>query len=256
MVRGLFQADEVEAIREKFDRLAASDRPIPGFWEPDFDSDDPLKRYPRVMHPHRWDRMCRAKMLKPETGAALRQLMHEEPVACQLMYFFKPPGSPGQALHQDNFYLAVAPDTCVAAWTAIDRADPDNGGLYVVPGTHRSDIQCPTAEELEKTRRTNLAEVPDGKKAVAVELDPGDTLLFNGSVIHGSPRNKTTDRWRRSFICHYMPASSTKVNRAYFPIHDFAGNVIEYEAAASGGPCGYKPGEGPAYNTYGVDAKL
>ena len=256
IVRGLFEPDEVDRIREKFNRVAESREPIPGYWDPDFASENPLKRYPRVMHPHRWDMECRAKMLKPETGVALRQLMREEPVACQLMYFFKPPQSPGQALHQDNFYLAVAPDTCIAAWTAIDRADTDNGGLYVVPGTHRADIQCPTRDELEKTRRTNLAEVPEGKKAVPVELDPGDTLFFNGSVIHGSAKNKTHDRWRRSFICHYMPKSSEKVNKAYFPIYDFDGNEIPYEAAESGGPCGYKPGEGPAYNTYGVDAKL
>lgn len=256
VARGMFQGDEVDAIREKFDRVAEEGQPIPDYWNPDIDSTDPLKRYPRVMHPHRWDAMCRAKMLKPEVGKALRQLMGEEPVACQLMYFFKAPGSPGQALHQDNFYLAVAPDTCIAAWTAIDRADTENGGLYVVPGTHREDIQCPTADELEKTRRTNLAEVPDGKKAVPVVLDPGDTLFFNGSVIHGSGRNKTTDRWRRSFICHYMPRSSRKVNKNYFPIYDFDGNVIEYDAAESGGPCGYKPGEGPAYNTYGIDAQF
>jgi len=256
VARGMFGAEEVERLREKFDRLAASGEPVPGYWNPDFDSTDPLKRYPRVMHPHRWDLECRAKMLKPEVGVALEQLMGEAPVACQLMYFYKAPGSPGQALHQDNFYLAVAPETCVSAWTAIDAARPENGGLYVVPGTHRSEIQCPTQEELEKTRRTNLAEVPDGKKAVPVALDPGDTLFFNGSVIHGSGRNRTADRWRRSFICHYMPISSKKVNKAYFPIYDFEGRPIEYEAAESGGPCGYKPGEGPAYNTYGIDAEI
>jgi len=256
IVRGMYDREEVRRIVDKFDRIAESGEPIPGYWNPDFESSDPLKRYPRVMHPHRWDLECRAKMLKPEVAVALRQLLREEPVACQLMYFYKAPGSPGQALHQDNFYLAVAPDTCVAAWTAMDPTVPENGGLYVVPGTHREDIQCPTQDELEKTKRTNLAEIPDGKKAVPVELNPGDTLFFNGSVIHGSGRNKTTDRWRRSFICHYMPQSSQKVNKAYFPIYDFEGREIEYEAAESGGPCGYKPGEGPAYNTYGTDAQF
>ena len=48
---------------------------------------------------------------------------------------FKPPGARGQAFHQDNYYLLVQPYTCVAAWLAVDRSWPENGGLQVCPGT-------------------------------------------------------------------------------------------------------------------------
>lgn len=256
IVRGMFTAAEVARIAERFDRLGQSAEPVPGYWQPEPAGDDPLKRYPRVMHPHRWDDLSMSMMLHPRVGEVLSALFEEPPVACQSMFYFKPPGSAGQALHQDNFYLAVKPGTCVAAWTAIDAADPDNGGMFVVPGSHRLEIQCPSREDFEKTRRTNLAEPPKGMKAVPARMQPGDTLFFGGSVIHGSGRNKTADRWRRSFICHYMPASSTHVNASYFPIHDFTGREISYEAAAAGGPCGYKEGEGPAYNSYGKDAVI
>ena len=35
-------------------------------------------------------------------------------------------------------------------------------------------------------------------------MEPGDTLFFDGKTIHGSDANRTADRWRRSFICHYV----------------------------------------------------
>lgn len=256
LAKGVYDANEVEEIRAFYDGVAAG--AVPDHYKPDFDSDEPLKRYPRVMHPHRWHEPSLGYLLKPSIGASLEQLLGEPAVACQLMYFYKPPGSPGQALHQDNFYLAVKPTTCIAAWTAIDHVDRDNGGLVVVPGTHRDEIQCPTAEEFERTKRTNLAEIPKGRKVVHVDMEPGDTLYFNGSVIHGSGPNRTKDRWRRSFIGHYMPASSTHVNGGYFPVYDFDGNVIDehYAKAQAGGPCGYKQGEGPNYNTYGIDAQF
>lgn len=254
LVKQMYSPEAVEEIRSFFDRVAAGE--MPEHWQGDLEATDPLKRYPRVMHPQHWNLMCRGHMLKPEIGVALEQLLGEPAVACQLMFFFKPPGSPGQALHQDNFYLAVAPTTCVAAWTAIDRADSGNGGLVVVPGTHRDELQCPDASAFERTKRTNIAEIPKGKKAVPIAMEPGDTLFFNGSVIHGSGPNRTKDRWRRSFISHYMPASSTHVNHAYFPVYDFNGNTVEYQPADAGGPCGYKPGEGPNYNSYGIDAQF
>lgn len=254
--RGMFTTDEVLAIKDRFDALGENGEGVPGYWEPDFHSHDPLKRYPRVMFPNRWDNFTKAQMLKPEVGDALERLMGETPIACQAMYYFKPPGSPGQSLHQDNFYLAVQPTTCYAAWTAIDPAFPDNGGLYVVPGTHNLDVQCPDVEELVRTKSTNLVEPPKGMRAVPAELEPGDTLFFNGSLIHGSKRNKTEDTWRRSLICHYMPESSVEINGHYLPVFGFDGKALDYQAADAGGPCGYSEDAPPAYNTYGVDATI
>jgi len=246
-------ADRVDAMREHYDAIAARGEPIPGHWNVDPDSDDPLKRYPRLMHPHRFEQFSLDLMLHPTVGQALEDLMGEPAVACQSMLYYKPPQSPGQSLHQDNFYLAVKPGTCIAAWTAIDRARPENGGMYVVPGTHKMDIHCPDPEQF-KAGKSNLVDPPKGMKAVPAILDPGDTLFFNGSLIHGSGRNKSETEWRRAFIAHYMPRGSTHVNPGYFPIHDFDGNEITYAAADAGGPCGDRL-KGVA-NTYGVDAVI
>ncbi|MCC6681218.1 MAG: phytanoyl-CoA dioxygenase family protein [Phycisphaeraceae bacterium] len=245
IVPRLFNEQQVERTRRFFDDLAERNEPVPGHWTPDPSSatigkDDPLARYPRVLHPHRFDDWSRRMMLDPRVGHVLEQLFAEEAVACQSMYYFKAPGSRGQALHQDNFYLEVTPGNCIAAWTAIDRVDTENGGLMVVPGTHKIDLICPDQADLTRSFTTHLVNPPKGMKAVPADMQPGDVLFFNGSLIHGSGPNRSKDRWRRSFICHYMPRSSHTVARFYLPILAFDGSEISYQASTGGGPCGYE----------------
>src|SRR5579884_1124995 len=147
--RSMFDAKEVKEIREAFMALAEGGA-APGLFQPAEDEAgrrDPLARYPRVMQPHRRrdlpvGELSMRYMLDPRIGATLEALFGEPAVAAQSMFYFKPPGARGQALHQDNFYLRVAPGTCMAAWAAIDDADEDNGTLMVVPGSHRLDIAC------------------------------------------------------------------------------------------------------------------
>ena len=241
IVRGMFDPAEIAALRRTFDDIAQAGRPIPGHWEPSAanqQSADPLKRYPRVMHPHRFDPLSMRILLDPRIGRVLVDLLGEEPIATQTMFYFKPPGARGQAFHQDNFYLQVKPGTCIAAWIAIDPAIRENGGLMVAPGTHRMQVQCPQAAEESKSFVNHLVPPPAGVTPVPAELQPGDVLFFNGSLIHGSEPNTHQRLWRRSFICHYMPRSSKQIAEWYFPLHDFQGNVVEYAKADSGGPCG------------------
>lgn len=243
IVRGFWSPEEIAELKQVVDGLASAGRPIPGYWEPQANPDgslnpDPLKRYPRMLHLHRHQPIGKRMMLDPRVGAVVRALLEDEPIACQSMVYFKPPGSRGQALHQDNFYLMVRPGTCLAAWTAIDPALPENGGLSVVPGTHDLALQCPAAADGTRSFVNNYVAPPEGKQAIPARLQPGDVLFFNGSVIHGSEPNTHPTMWRRSFICHYMPASAQEIVEWYFPLHDFNGNVIERKASAMGGPCG------------------
>ncbi len=243
IVRQLWTPAEIAELKQVIDGIAARGEPIPGYWEPKLKADgsldsDPLNRYPRILHIHRHQPIGQRMMLDPRIGAVTRALLEDEPIACQSMVYFKPPGSRGQALHQDNFYLMVRPGSCLAAWTAIDPALPENGGLSVVPGTHTLALQCPQPADSTRSFVNNYVPPPDGKQPIPARLQPGDVLFFNGSVIHGSEPNSHPTLWRRSFICHYMPSSSQEITSWYFPLHDFNGNVIERKASAMGGPCG------------------
>jgi hypothetical protein len=169
----------------------------------------------------------------------LRELMEGDVLAAQSMFYFKPPGARGQAMHQDNFYLLVEPQTCVAAWTAIDDADPENGGMYLVADTAEEELVCPEKSNPAESFTTHFVPTPKGKKALPCVMKAGDTLFFNGSSIHGSGPNRSTDRFRRSFICHYVPKSTQRISRFYLPLLTPEGEDVMIEANKGGGPCGH-----------------
>lgn len=239
VLRDLFSSEETQSLLEHFMQLHANG-PVEGFFSPlplDESNGDLLRAYPRMLHPHRWDGVARRYLLDRRFEALLHELLGEKPLAAQSMFYFKPPGARGQALHQDNFYLKVAPGTCVAAWVALDAADEQNGGLFVVPGSHKLDVLCPHAADLSKSFTIEEVDVPAGMSAVPVELKAGDVLFFNGSVIHGSFSNTARNRFRRSFICHYVPASTREI-ADWYALLDFNGESVQRAPATGGGPCG------------------
>ena len=154
------------------------------------------------------------------------------------MFYWKPPGARGQALHQDNFYLKAYPGTCLAAWLAVDSADRENGGLFVVPGSHAMDLFCPEEADPAISFTKELVPVPEGLQPVPVDLDAGDVLFFGGNLIHGSEPNRSGNRFRRSFICHYVGASSEEIARSYKPLYRFDATRFDIATATGGGPCG------------------
>lgn len=84
----------------------------------------------------------------------------------------------------------------------------------------------------------NYVAVPRGMEAVQVEMQPGDVLFFNGSLIHGSPPNSSKDRFRRSLIAHYIPAACEEVATWYRPLMRFNQEVVQKGFTDDGGPCG------------------
>lgn len=251
VARGLFSPAEIAEIRDAFMNQAAA-----GCVENLFELNarlaetDPLARYPRVMQPHRYPdlevgRVAMKYLCDPRVAQWITTITGVPHLVAQSMFYFKPPTARGQALHQDNFYLQVKPGTCMAAWTAVDPATQENGGLMVVPGTHKIDVRCPTQADHDVSFTSEYVAPPDGAQPVPVDLDAGDVLFFNGSVIHGSSPNNSKTMFRRSFICHYAPATLSESSHWYLPLMTFEGEYVDGVAAATdGGPCG-TPVAGP-----------
>ena len=243
-IRGLIKPQEIVEIRESFMSQAANG-PVPGLSDlprgtPS--ANDPLSRYPRMMHPHKHadkavGQLAMRYMLDPRLQPVLADLFGETPFAVQSMFYFKPPGARGQDLHQDNFYLRVKPGTCMAAWIAVDDADAGNGGMMCVPQTAMLDIACPEPSDPALFFTTEHVEPPDGLEPQMMELKAGDVLFFNGSVIHGSTPNTSTDRFRRSLIFHYVPESTVEMSHFYEAL-SFDGKRQDIAVNDDGGPCG------------------
>ncbi|MCL2728666.1 MAG: phytanoyl-CoA dioxygenase family protein [Actinomycetia bacterium] len=240
-VDGLLPGNEIDDVRAAF--MARVDGDHAGLGAHDgVAPDDVLARYPRFMQPHRRTDL--------DVGRIARRLMTDRRLldvvttligpayGAQSMFYFKPPSARGQAMHQDNYFLRAHPETCLAAWIAVDRCDAANGGLKVVPGSHTREIACPESADRAESFSDGLVRPPDGLPVVQSELRPGDVLFFHGSTVHGSLPNTTSDRFRRSLIFHYVPRASVEISRYYQPLVDPLGREVHIDESTGGGPCG------------------
>jgi ectoine hydroxylase-related dioxygenase (phytanoyl-CoA dioxygenase family) len=238
VVPEVFSADEVERYREHFMTLRRHGSYPGDLAGVDPQSNDPLKRYPRMIHMHRWDELSLQWVLDQRLNACLSGLLGREPYAVQTMLYFKPPGSRGQALHQDNFYLRAQPGTCMAAWLALDRCDEANGCMQVVSGSHTWPLLCTEKADTSVSFTDVTVPLPPDAEVRPVVMNAGDVLFFNGALVHGSFPNTTTDRFRRALIGHYIEGAAEQVAQFYHPALRMDGTPLELETSAGGGSCG------------------
>ncbi len=243
IARGLFSEAECDRFSTYFTDML--NRGGDGWAEGgvDFDSEDPWRRWPRLLQPHRGDDVAFGFMVDPRIREHLAALLGTDPYAVQTMFYFKAPGAKGQNLHQDNMYLQAQPGTCIAAWTALDDCDEDNGCMALVPKSHELPMICQgdNPDSKEKCWGTWETPIPPGMGTVNAVMKRGDTLFFNGSVIHGSFKNHSTTRFRRTLIGHYIAAESKQVANYYFPVYRMDGSRLDdgvVVPSEGGGPCG------------------
>ncbi|MCC7452351.1 MAG: phytanoyl-CoA dioxygenase family protein [Anaerolineae bacterium] len=254
VVKGVFSPEEVSAYRQHYMALREA-QAHPGDYvgvpiqkmikdptklagRAQDDRPDPLQKYPRMIHMHRWDDTSLQWLLESRIRDILTALLGTEPYAVQTMLYFKPPGARGQALHQDQFYLKVQPGTCMAGWMALDDCDEANGCMQVVPGSHNWSVLCTVPADTTQSFTDVTVPLPEGVKPVPVVMSAGDMLFFNGSLVHGSFPNTTTDRFRRSLIGHYIVGDAEKVGEFYHPVLRMDGSVVGLGISQGATQCG------------------
>ncbi len=238
VVRQLFTSDEVERYREHFMYMRGQGSYPGDMVGVEVTSDDPLKRFPRMINMHHWDELSLRWLIDARLNRCLTALLGREPYAAQTMLYFKPPGARGQALHQDQYYLRVQPGTCMAAWLALDPCDEANGCLQVVPGSHEWPLLCTQPADTRISFTDVTVPIPAGTPIEPVIMDAGDVMFFNGSLVHGSFPNITTDRFRRSLIGHYVEGDAEQVSAFFSNSLRMDGTPIKIKGGSSGGTCG------------------
>lgn len=236
VVSDLFDKEEINFYRTHFEAM----RMEQNAQRTDLDesSNDPLVQYPRLMQPHRHDDASLQWVIDSRINTVLVDLLGKEPYVAQTMFYFKPPGARGQAMHQDQYYLRVQPGTCIAAWMAVDDCDTDNGCLRVLPGSHTWPLLCTKAADNTISFSDVTVELPDDADIVPVEMRAGDVLFSNGQLVHGSLPNTTADRFRRALIGHYLVGEAEKVHQWYHPVLKMDGTPIDIGLSEKGGECG------------------
>lgn len=162
----------------------------------------------------------------PKISGIVSQLLQGQPRIVQTMYMNKSPeGGTGVALHQDTHYIRNEPNTLMACWLALSDTDKANGGLCVVPGSHKRPLY-ETAPPKDASEHASWEKVyqlrgPDGEEwdvpmtsheIVGLDSDEiefltvpkGSGVFFTGMTIHGSFANRSGSRPRLAFATHYV----------------------------------------------------
>jgi len=238
VVSGLFSDEEVAAYREHYMTLRKHGSYEGDTAGVDIGGDDPIKKYPRMIHMHRWDEISLRWMIDDRLNACMTGLLGSEPYAVQTMLYFKPPKARGQALHQDQFYLRVQHGTCMAAWMALDACDVENGCMQIVPGSHTWPVLCTEKADTTVSFTDVTVPLPPGQEVRPVIMAAGDVLFFNGSLIHGSFPNISSDRFRLALIGHYIVGEAQQVAEYYHPVLNMKGQLVELANSPGGSTCG------------------
>lgn len=169
----------------------------------------------KIGHALHWESPVFRKVSFQRTVKDLvRQLGFVSPAIIQSMYIFKHPkiGAPVTP-HIDRSFLFNEPCRLVGLWFAIDEVSADNGCLWYVPGSHRTENitrrmvrsqQASTLLEFTGDQREFAAE-----EFVPVPVPAGGLVLIHGRVVHKSEHN-LSDRPRPAYTFHVIDTHETE----------------------------------------------
>jgi ectoine hydroxylase-related dioxygenase (phytanoyl-CoA dioxygenase family) len=214
IVRDALSPSEVTELRDEATRVCRGDLGdirgvIPA--EPGESDDDILRRYLCIHFPHKLSEVMLRYLSHPAIVDVLTNVIGPDVKCMQSMLFIKASGKPGQAWHQDEFFIPTRDRSLAGAWIALDDATVENGCLWVIPGSHRHGILWPQHEHNDRRfdctgEAFNFPYSDDD--SVPVEVPAGAIVFFNGYLLHRSLPNRATGGYRRVLVNHYMSAQS------------------------------------------------
>ncbi|MDB4384929.1 phytanoyl-CoA dioxygenase family protein [Opitutaceae bacterium] len=158
-------------------------------------------------------------------------------------FFIKDPQSTSTVgWHQDAYYWPMAPMRSVTVWLAFDDVDEVNGGMKLIPGSHKGGIiNHRRSEETDSVLTLELADGTDFRADGAVQwkLNAGECSLHDDRAIHGSPANPS-DRRRAGLTIRY---SGTEVKNDMSVNPNFKIYLCRGEDTYQHNPYGTPPNE-------------
>ncbi len=213
IVPSVLSLSEVEEIRAEALRLCRGELgPVDGLQPAAGESDDDvIRRYLCVHFPHKLSAVMAATLHHRSVVAVLTQLIGPDVKAMQSMLFTKGEGRPGQAWHQDEFFIPTRDRSLTGVWLALDDATVENGCLWALPGSHRPGVLYPDREQRDDRFDCSIEAYAfpyRDSDAVPLEIPAGAAVVFNGYLLHRSLPNTGRHGLRRALVNHYMSASS------------------------------------------------
>jgi len=192
-VGSLFSRDELNVINGEYDRLVNMDSQTLG--------NDKDGRFPyRAMLNFRSSEL-KSFIQYPKLLDAMVQLLGEDVRFWWDQGINKSPGAGSFiAWHQDNGYQKGKTAEYITCWLTLDDSSPENGGLYVIPKSHK---EGPRDHEWRSVHAVVPEEFVEEEKAEPLNAKAGDMLLFSSYLIHQTVGNQTKDKQRRAWVMQY-----------------------------------------------------
>src|SRR5262245_7701739 len=92
VVPHLFTQNQVDRYIDHYMALRAQGEKPGDYVGVNSQSNDPWKKYPRMIHMHRWDEISLQWLLDEELNRCMTAFLGQSPYAVQTMLYFKPPG--------------------------------------------------------------------------------------------------------------------------------------------------------------------
>jgi len=173
--------------------------------------DNIIKKYLAFHFPHKMSAHFKELMSHPNIVKVLNELIGPNVKSMQSMFFVKAAGKPGQAWHQDEWYIPTRDRSLTAVWIAVDDATIENGCLWVIPGSHKPGVLYPQKQHNDPkfdSAGESYNFPHKDEEAVPVEIKAGSVVIFNGYLLHRSLPNTAQSGFRRALANHYMSAES------------------------------------------------
>jgi len=104
--------------------------------------------------------------------------------------------------HRDTRYWHFNNKYLVNAWLALGDERAENGGMLILPGSHRWDVSPEALDEAQFLREEHPSNRARLSLAKQVDLNAGDCLLFSAHCFHAAGAN-TTDQHKQSLVFTY-----------------------------------------------------
>jgi len=148
---------------------------------------------------HHIDRGLYDIIAHPRTAGHLQDLIGPN-VVCHVSDFIsKPPNQTTGGTHHQDASFNANDARCPIVWIAIENADVENGCMWFIPGSHKLGVR-------ECTEGHFVVEPEQYGEQVPIEVPAGHAIFMTDLIMHSSPANKSTDRYRPALTATYAPA--------------------------------------------------
>ena len=221
ILESFIEMDLVERLRDRIEPLfhgkfETGIYPDEWYWRPGLSLPDVTRE---ICNAWKCDRTIASVSLSSTVGRLSAQLAGWPGARIgQDSLWYKPPGGGKEiALHQDGAYIDyLMPAEMITCWIALDDVNLDIGTLQYVRGSHRwpllssleGEFHAPTKDYRWAMLETAKAAGVNEPEIVPVTIPAGGCAFHHGLTWHGSGKNLSQTRPRRSLGIHTVSAEA------------------------------------------------